>query len=133
MSERVARQPVKSFHELIAWQKAMLLAELVYRTTATFPKSEGFGLVGQMRRAAVSIPSNIAEGQSRNTPGEMLQSLGHARGSLAELDTQSRLAARLGYIGGRDVESIGQLIAETGRLLNGLRNSLRRKSPHTSH
>jgi four helix bundle protein len=85
----------RSYRDLHVWQKAMLLAEEVYAATGTFPKEEVYGLTAQMRRAAVSVASNIAEGQGRHSRGEFLQFLGHARGSLAELSTQVTLAGRL--------------------------------------
>ena len=78
---------IKSYEDLIVWQKALDLAEEIYRATRQFPKDELYGLTSQMRRAAVSIASNIAEGHERNSRGEFLQFIGHARGSLAELET----------------------------------------------
>jgi four helix bundle protein len=133
MVERRNSSQVRSFRDLIAWQKSMKLAETVYQVTAGFPKGEAFGLVSQMRRSAVSIPSNIAEGQARNSRGELLQSLGHARGSLAELETQMLIATRLGYLDKADVGALADEIGEVGRLLNGLRNSLRRSTRDSDH
>jgi four helix bundle protein len=89
---------IRSFNDLLAWQKAMSLAEDVYRVTRAFPKDEIFGLTSQMRRAAVSVASNIAEGQARQTRGEFVQFLGHAKGSLAELETQTMLSTRVGLL-----------------------------------
>ncbi len=89
-------EPVRSYRDLTVWQRSMTLAELVYAATSQFPKSELYGLVSQMRRAAISIPSNIAEGHSRISTGGYVQFLGIARGSLAELETQIELAKRLG-------------------------------------
>jgi len=108
---------------LAAWQQAMNLAEMVYRDTAGFPDVDRFGLSAHMRRAAVSIPSNIAEGSGRNSPRELLQFLGVTCGSVAELETQVELAIRLGYL---DAKS--GTVAQTslvGRLVNGLRKSIR--------
>jgi four helix bundle protein len=105
----------------------MTLAEDVYRATGKFPKEETYGLMSQMRRAAVSVASNIAEGQARHGRGELLQFLGYARGSLAELGTQVTLAARLGLFAPSIEPSLCELVAEVGRLLNGLRNSLMRE------
>jgi four helix bundle protein len=116
---------LKSFHELVAWQKAMDLTESVYRETATLPHAEIYGLTSQMRRASVSIPSNIAEGQARNTRGEFIQYLGHAMGSLAELETQAELARRLSILSGSAHQKLSLQIDEVGRLLNGLKRSLR--------
>lgn len=87
-----------TFEDLRAWRLAMDLAEDVYRCTQTFPKAELYGLTDQMRRSAVSIPSNIAEGKGRSSDRELLQFLNHARGSLYELQTQIKLAARLSYL-----------------------------------
>jgi four helix bundle protein len=115
---------VKSYRDLIVWQKSMSLAEIVYRTTAAFPREEVYGLTSQMRRAAVSVASNIAEGQARNGRGELLQFISHARGSLAELETQTELCARVGILNSQSQKALQELIAEVGRLLNGLRNSL---------
>src|SRR5690349_1436813 len=95
-SENMAK--VSNFRELIVWQKTMDLAELIYQSTRAFPKDELYGMVSQMRRAAVSIPSNIAEGQARNTTGEFIQFLGYAHGSLAELETQTELAGRFNWL-----------------------------------
>jgi len=112
-------------HKLIVWQEAMNLAELVYSSTANFPKSEVFGLTGQLRRAAVSVPSNLAEGAARNSTRELAQFVGIANGSLAEIETQMELAARLGFIG-RDAQ-VFEKITEVAKLLVGLRRSLRQK------
>ncbi len=115
------------YQDLLAWQKAIELVQAVYTTTAKFPQQEMFGLKSQMRRAAVSVPSNIAEGQGRATRGEFLQFLGHARGSLYELETQVVIASRLGYIEIENEES-GSLLAKArsvGRLVNALIASLK--------
>ncbi len=103
----------------------MGLVTEVYRTTREFPKEELYGLVSQIRRAAVSIPSNIAEGQARLSRREFRQFLGIARGSLVELETQLLIAVNLGYI--ENSELIFGQIAEVGRMLNGLLNSLERE------
>ena len=79
---------LKSYKDLLVWQKSMTLVKDIYRLTRSFPQDERFGLVSQLRRAAVSVPSNIAEGQSRHTSGEFVQFLSHAEGSLSELETQ---------------------------------------------
>src|SRR5579859_7016456 len=91
----------RSYHDLLVWKKGISLAKAVYKLTAEFPPEEKFGLISQMRRAAVSVPSNIAEGQARNTTGEFVQFISHAEGSLAELDTQLVLSAELGFEIGR--------------------------------
>ena len=125
MPQQTRRDPVRSYRDLIVWQRAMTLAEDVYTATRKFPKEEIYGLTSQMRRAAVSVVSNIAEGQARQGRGELLQFLGIASGSLAELGTQMTLAARLGFLAPDIDQSLSELIAEVGRLLNALRKSLK--------
>ena len=115
---------VKHYAELIAWQKAMDFVESVYRSTVGFPKEEMFGLTCQVRRAAVSVPSNIAEGQGRRTTGEFLQFLSVARGPLQEAETQIQLAQRLGYLAEATKRDILNLSTEVGRLISGLIKSL---------
>lgn len=112
------------YRELIVWQKSMELAKHIYRVTQSFPNEEKFGLVSQMRRAAVSIPSNIAEGQARRTTREFIQFVSHAEGSLAELDTQLRLGVDLGLCANGEATEIGALIEEIRKMLNGLRRNL---------
>ena len=118
---------VKSYQELIVWQKAMDLAESVYKLTYGFPREEVYGLTSQVRRSAVSIPSNIAEGQGRSSTRDFLNFLSIARGSLCEMETQVLLAERLGYVKGRDGSGLLNQAAEVGRLINGLSNALIRK------
>ena len=89
---------VQSYRDLVAWNKAMELVTEIYRVTNNFPKEELFGLMSQLRRAAVSIPSNIAEGKGRLSKGEFRQFLGNARGSLAEVETQILIAQNLSYL-----------------------------------
>lgn len=96
----------------------------VYRITETFPKSELFGLTSQLRRAAVSIPCNIAEGQGRLSPGELRQFLGHSRGSLLEFETQLMIAVQLRYADPVRIEGLLARSGEIGRMVNGLLNSL---------
>jgi four helix bundle protein len=117
--------PVQSYRELFAWQKAMDLAAEVYRVTRRFPKEELYGLTSQLRRAAVSVPSNIAEGQGRQTTGEFRQFLGQARGSLLETETQILLSERLDHLDHETTENLLKQAAEVGRILNGLLGSLK--------
>ncbi len=112
-----------SHRSLIVWQEAMNMVEMVYRVTGRFPQEEMYGLSSQLRRSAVSVPSNIAEGAGRNSTRELLQFIGVASGSLAELDTQLEIAARLGYLN-KDAEPI-QHASRVGQLLVALRRSLR--------
>jgi four helix bundle protein len=129
----------KGYRDLIVWQKGIELASNIYTLTKSFPSDEKFGLISQLRRAAVSIPSNIAEGQARHTTGEFIQFISHAEGSLAEVDTQIYLAVKLGYLKEQDAVSFFALIGELRRMLNGLRRKLaERRNPqlvtrHTSH
>jgi len=118
----------KSYRDLIVWQKAMGLARQAYTLTSGLPKSEAYGLLAQVRRAAVSIPSNIAEGHGRLTDLQFRHFLGNARGSLCELQTQVELAADLGYLDKKKIQIVMDQRAEVGRLLNGLITSLRQHS-----
>jgi four helix bundle protein len=119
---------VKSFRDLDVWRQGLELAELIYKCPAGFPRSEVFGLGSQMRRAAVSIPSNIAEGRARNTSREFLHFLSISRGSLAELETQIELAIRLDYPGGNLQDAIAQSDL-LGKKLNRLQTSIRDNLP----
>src|SRR5208282_2037783 len=121
------RPIVHSYRDLIVWKKSMALVLDVYRSTQAFPKTETYGLVSQLRRAAVSVPSNIAEGQARLSTGEFRQFLGNARGSLMEVETQILVAQDLGYLELVESESLLANAAEVGRILNGLLNSLPNK------
>src|SRR6058998_3922183 len=114
----------RSYKDLVVWQKGIALAKLLYGLTRSFPSEEKFGIVSQMRRAAVSVPSNIAEGQARNTTGEFVQFLSHAEGSLAELDTQVRLSVTLGFCRQPDGESVSAPITELQKMLKSLRGKL---------
>ena len=102
--------------------------ETVYKVTEDFPKHELYTLVSQMRRAAISIPSNIAEGQGRNSPLEFSHFLGNAKGSLVELETQVLICERLQYLGAEQVARLLKQVEEVSRLLNGLQLAVKRKS-----
>lgn len=117
-------QNTRSYKDLVVWQKGISLAKVVYGLTKAFPSEEKFGLVSQMRRAAVSIPSNIAEGQARHTTGEFVQFISHAEGSTAELDTQVILAVELNFCAKKDAVPAYELIDEIRRMLNALRRKL---------
>jgi len=105
----------QGYKDLVVWQKGIALAKAIYQLTATFPGEEKFGLISQMRRAAVSIPSNIAEGQARLT---------HAEGSVAELETQLILSIEFGFAKAATAKSVFILLDEIRRMLNGLRRKL---------
>jgi four helix bundle protein len=107
--------PASNHRELVAWREAVLLVEMVYRETADFPRDETFGITAQLKRTAISIPSNIAEGAGRNTSRELVHFLGIANGSRSELDTQLFIAFRLGLVSEdspifRQLERVGQLL-----------------------
>jgi four helix bundle protein len=114
-----------SYRDLVAWQKAMAFVLQVYKATANFPKDEMFGLRLQLRRAAVSVPSNIAEGQGRRLPRDFQSFLRTARGSLYEAETQLILSTELGYIETTISKNLLHSASELGRVLNGLIASLR--------
>ena len=117
---------VRNYKDLIAWQKAMDLVELIYQATEGFPQREVFELSNQARRAAVSVPSNIAEGQGRASTRDFLHFLSIARGSLQELETQILIAGRLLYLEDKMVRKLMDMSAEVAQILNGLRKSLLR-------
>ena len=122
--EQKNKNPARRYRDLLVWQKGMALARDVYQLTRSFPSEEKFGLVSQMRRAAVSIPSNIAEGQARKSTGEFVQFISTAEGSLAELDTQVQLSVDLGFSDPTHVARVSDAVTELKRMLNGLRRSL---------
>lgn len=115
----------QSYKDLLVWQKGIALAKIVYYLTRQFPAEEKFGLISQMRRAAISVPSNIAEGQARHTTGEFIQFISHAEGSVAELDTQLIIAVDLGFASQDSAAAAFELIGDLRRMLNSLRRKLR--------
>ncbi|HEX3143540.1 MAG TPA: four helix bundle protein [Pyrinomonadaceae bacterium] len=119
---------VKNYQELVAWQKAMDLVEDVYKLTKHFPREELYALTSQIRRAAVSVPSNIAEGQGRRTTSDFLRHLSIAYGSLREVETQAMIAQRLKYVAGANVKSVIDKAGDVGRLLNGLMSALEKRT-----
>ena len=119
---------VRSYKDLVAWQKSMDLVTAVYRASQGFPKEEIFGLVSQIRRSAVSVPSNIAEGHARTSKKEFQYFLSNARGSLAELETQLTIAHQLAYIDETAINQLLDRLGEVGRILNGLLTALKRSS-----
>jgi four helix bundle protein len=115
------------FEDLLVWQKGIVLVKLIYQLTQRFPADERFGLVSQMRRAAVSIPSNIAEGQARHTRGEFIQFISHAEGSNAELNTQLIISIELGYCTKQASSDAFELMSELRKMLNALRRKLQKE------
>ncbi len=118
---------IKGYRDLVVWQRAMDLVTATYRLTASFPREEKYGLVQQLKRAAVSVPSNVAEGHGRDHLGDYLHHLSVANGSLMELETQLMIAGRLGYVSREVEERILAQGAEVGRMLSGLARALRRR------
>jgi four helix bundle protein len=118
----------QNYRDLVAWQRSMDLVE-TYRATGAFPRDERFGLTTQMRRAAVSVPCNIAEGQGRAAPRDFVRFLNMAHGSVRELETQVLLAERLTFLESDRAADLLTRLAEVGRLLNGLMNSLYQRFP----
>ena len=114
-----------SYRDLVVWQEAMELVHAIYDLSSTFPDNEKFGLTSQMRRAAVSVASNIAEGQGRNLRGEFIQFLGNARGSLQELETQLLVAEGRNFGLQQGISALMKQCDKVRRLLNGLMNSLK--------
>jgi four helix bundle protein len=118
----------KGYQDLDVWQKAMTLAKNIYLVTASFPGEERFGLVNQMRRAAVSIPSNLAEGHTRSGTSEFRHFVSIAMGSTAELETQVLLSTDLGYLKGQVKDDLLGQLDTIGKMLRGLHKSLGSKS-----
>ena len=116
--------PAKNYRDLIVWQNAIKLAKSIYKLAEKFPKQETYALSDQIRRAAISIPSNIAEGQARKLPGDFRRFLHIALGSLAEVDTQLVLAQEFGYLNQQDVTGVDEQIQDLRIKLYALMNSL---------
>jgi four helix bundle protein len=114
----------RGYKDLIVWQKAMQLVKSIYLLTRDFPSDERFGLISQMRRAAVSVASNIAEGQARHSTGEFIQFVSHAEGSVAELETQLLIAVELDFCTQEAAAPIFGLLLELRTMLNALRRKL---------
>jgi four helix bundle protein len=114
---------VRNYQDLIVWQKAMDLVEEIYAASRNFPREEIYGLTSQLRRAAVSIPPNITEGQGRRTTADFVRHLSISYGSLREVETQTIIASRLHYLTKQRCQEILKMAGEVGRLLNGLMSS----------
>jgi four helix bundle protein len=124
-----ANDKAQSYRDLLVWQKGVSLAKLIYKLIAEFPSEEKFGLISQMRRATVSVPSNIAEGQACHTTGEFVLFISHAEGSLAELDTQLTLTTELNFLTTVQAKPCADSISELRRMLNGLRRAVSGQKP----
>ena len=116
-----------TYRDLIAWQRAMVLVTQIYRATEAFPRREIYGLTNQLRRAAVSVPSNIAEGKGRRSKKEYLQFLFKARGSLFEVETQLEISSNLGYIAADEYLAIKEQSGSVARVLGGLITAVERQ------
>jgi four helix bundle protein len=123
----VRHKVVNGYRDLLVWERAMGLVGETYRLTATFPTSEKYGLVQQLRRAAVSIPSNIAEGHGREHLGEYLHHLSIANGSLMEVETQILIAGRMTYLRKEDELLLLSQAGEVSRMLSGLTRALKKR------
>jgi four helix bundle protein len=119
------------FKKLIVWQKSINLVTEIYRITEQFPSSEIYGLTSQLRRASVSVPSNIAEGNTRRSKADYLQFLRIARGSCSEIETQIIISKNLGFIDDNTFETLSFNIIEISKMINGLINSLKDSNPTT--
>jgi four helix bundle protein len=118
---------IQSFRDLVVWKKSIQMASSVYRLTQGFPKEETYGLTAQMRRAAVSVPSNIAEGHGRLSTGEYRQFLGIARGSNFELQTQLEIARVLGFGDSKGLDETESLSHEVGKMIFGVLEGIKEK------
>ena len=123
-SDKHGNPKAQGYRDLVAWQKGIAIAKEIYLLTKQLPADEKFGLVSQMRRAAGSVPSNIAEGQACHTTGEFIQFISHAEGSVAELDTQLTLCQDLGLLTQKESTAAANLLEELRRMLNGLHRKL---------
>jgi four helix bundle protein len=118
---------VRSFRDLQVWQRAIQLSVAIYRLTKDFPCEEVYGLSSQIRRAAVSVPSNIAEGQGRLNPSEFRQFFGIARGSICELQTQLEIARALGFGNSKPLDEAEGLSLEVGKMISGILHAIKDK------
>lgn len=123
----------KPHKRLRAWQVAMEIVQDIYRNTEEFPATERFGIVSQMKRAAVSIPSNLAEGAARRSPKEFAQFLHIAQASLSELDTHIELCVRLGFLGKVEAEALDAKLLEVDKMISGLIRSTKTKPPYSPY
>lgn len=121
------KQPLRSYRELKVWQNSVELVTVIYQITASFPKEEMYGLTAQIRRSAISIPSNIAEGAARNSTKEFIRFVDIALGSLAELETQFIIANNLGFVSENSKNESMDSLQDVGKMLNGLKRRLNEK------
>mgnify|MGYP001286522220 CR=1 FL=1 len=121
------QQIIESYRDLEAWKLAIRLTRFIYRASEQFPQEERFGLTSQIRRAAVSVASNIAEGWGRGTTSDYARFLRMARGSIFEVETQMCIARELGFVGDEVFEPVDELLRDTGRVLAGLLRSIEKK------
>ena len=124
---------INSYEDLIVWQKSIDFVAKIYEITQNLPREETYGLTDQIRRAAVSIPSNIAEGQQRQSTRDFLKFLAIAKGSLGEVKTQLIICRRLGYLNDKQTEPLLNECDVIGKMLNGLMKNLMNRPQATSH
>src|SRR5712691_8795081 len=117
-------QKIGGYRDLLVWQKGISLVKIVYQTSQKFPQDERFGLTAQIRHDAVSVPSNVAEGQARHTTQEFIRAVSNAEGSLAEVDTQLFISVELGFCKKSEVDAAFDAILELRKMLNSLRRRL---------
>ena len=115
---------IRDYRDLLIWQRAMKLAQAIYSATATFPAAEMYGLTSQIRRSAISVPFNIAEGHGRENEGDFRRFLAIARGSLAELQTQLILSGELGFIDQKSIAPLLENTEEVARMIRGMQKNL---------
>lgn len=127
------RSPVRSYRDLLVWQRAMDLVVSAYELAKRLPRDELYGLTSQIRRAATSVPANIAEGQGRRSTGQFLQFLSVANGSLLELETHLFVAERLGLLMSHDLEETFRLCRDVGKMLSGLMRRLEERQTPSPH
>lgn len=120
---------MQAYRKLHVWAKAMDLVDEIYKVSASFPREEMYGLTSQLRRSAISVPSNIAEGSQRNSSKEFIQFLAIAYSSLAEVETQLEISFRQKYLKKEQLDKLFNLTSEVGRMLNGLMTSVDKKLP----
>ena len=119
---------IKSHRDLHVWQHAVVLVELIYEVTKCFPGHEAYGLTSQLRRAAISIASNIAEGHAKASSKEDLRHVSISMGSVAEVDTQVEIATRLGYLSQDDCNLVYKQVNEIGKMLRGVQSGMHRRA-----
>ncbi len=123
---------MQSYRDLVAWQRSMELVTEIYRVTHKFPSHEMYGLTNQLRRAAVSVPANLAEGHGRDSTAEFLHHISYSLGSLAEVETHLEIACNIGYLPATSLKALFPKIDEIGKIIRGLQRTLKTKVKRTA-